>query len=306
MGTKIEKLQSWATSTDLQFMVLVIGPDEAKELLDANQVNRPLTDAAVARYAGFMDEGEWALTGEPLIFSGTGRLLNGQHRLHAIVRSKAVIEVVAIYGINESAFDKMDAGKNRTISDLIGVRGVPNHVAVASVAYALCKMKAGSAGIGLTNMNNYLPTKAIVVDVAMNNMEYVGRAAAMFSSHKSTGIVNGETGAALACMLAMGKEDVSKDFLVKLATGEGIVRGDPELAFRQKILDMKLRGAKIDNNLQLAYLVKSGAAKIKGAKITTLRMGDSESFPAMPGLDLLKIPKIPHRNDKFRVRKTAQ
>lgn len=295
MGIKMEKLQSWSTSTRLKFMVLVIGPDEARELLLHNDKNRPLSDITVARYAKAMHDDGWALTGESLIFSDTGRLLNGQHRLHAIIKSKSVIETAAIFGVSEEAFDKIDAGRKRSVADLLAERGIPNNKNVAAAVASLCEMKAGAQGIGVTNLRNFRQNTLTSVTIGVDNQKQLVAAARLCAQHPAVKLVNGATIAVLACMIASGKEGVAGDFVSKIASGEGITRGDPELAFRKKVMDAKMRGADLEQSIQLAFLIKCAIAKLKGAKIITLSFSEGDAFPVMPGLELLNIPEIQDR-----------
>lgn len=300
MGTNLDLLRSWSEKNNsIKFMVLIIGPEEAEELLKSNDHNRPLADGVIAQYARDMKDGAWSLNGEALIFSPAGRLLNGQHRLHAVIRSGSVIEVAAIYGIHEEAFDTMDAGKKRGVSDLLGMRQVKHSVAIASAVGHLCFIHAGINGVAIGNLTNYRPSKAMAVKIAMENETYLTGAADIAARHKTVGIVGAALIAVLACMIAFGKKSVAEDFAAKLSSGEGIVRGDPEFAFRQKVLDIKLRGGKINEMLKLVYLIKCASAKIVGGKVLTLRMNEGEPFPVMPGFNFLSIQAVA-RSQSFR------
>ena len=59
----------------------------ALELLKANSTNRELRNHVVEGYVDQMKKGQWREdTGETIKISKTGRLLDGQHRLNAIVK----------------------------------------------------------------------------------------------------------------------------------------------------------------------------------------------------------------------------
>jgi hypothetical protein len=302
MGTTLDLLHQWAEiNHSIKFMVLVIGPEEAEELLNLNNKNRPLADGFIAQYARDMKDGLWSLNGEALIFSTDGRLLNGQHRLHAVIRSGSVIEVAAIYGIHEDAFDTMDAGKKRGVSDLLGMRDVRYQATIAGAVSNLFYMAAGVGGAGVLTLKNYRPSKAVAVKTAMDNLEYLLPACEMTAKRPTIGIVGTGLVAVLACMIASGKKPEAQDFLTKLSSGEGIVRGDPEYAFRQKVLDVKLRGATLNDMIKMAYLIKCASAKISTQKVLTLRLNEGEPFPAMPGLEAMNI-KSATRDQRYRSR----
>lgn len=73
----------------LSFMQVT--PEIAKRWLTRNPRNRVARPATVARYARDMAAGKWHLDGSPIRFDATGTLLDGQHRLAAIIESEATI-----------------------------------------------------------------------------------------------------------------------------------------------------------------------------------------------------------------------
>ena len=62
-----------------------ITPELAAEFLKKNKSNRPLSSKHVIALAGSIERGEWMFTGESIKFSESDTLLDGQHRLSAIV-----------------------------------------------------------------------------------------------------------------------------------------------------------------------------------------------------------------------------
>ena len=84
----------------LDVSVEVINPGEAKAYLDNNAKHRPIKDKKVAEYMAEMREGHWKLNGKTICFDSTGRLLNGQHRLSAVVRSGVPLTTVVIRGLD--------------------------------------------------------------------------------------------------------------------------------------------------------------------------------------------------------------
>lgn len=64
---------------------LTVGPAEALDLLDRNIGNREVDASRVERFLGLIVCGHFGAT--PAIELEDGRLVNGQHRLRAIVAS---------------------------------------------------------------------------------------------------------------------------------------------------------------------------------------------------------------------------
>lgn len=108
------------TQDDWQTRLETITPQRAKQILaDSNFDNRKLKLRTVENYAAMMRAGEWRTTPETLSVATNGRLLNGQHRLHAIVRSGVACTFLFVYGVDESVYAVLDRGARRSVADAI-------------------------------------------------------------------------------------------------------------------------------------------------------------------------------------------
>lgn len=100
-----------------------IAPKQATEWLDTkNAHNRPISQSTVERYTQEIKAGRWVNNGQAIIFGKSGNLLNGQHRLKAIVAANRAIEAVVIYGIEDSTFDTIDDGNKRSLGDVLAIK----------------------------------------------------------------------------------------------------------------------------------------------------------------------------------------
>lgn len=80
--------------------------------------NRSLRKGYARTLGGVMERGEFALTPEPLMVDRAGRLLNGQHRLQAIVESGVEVSLFVVWDVGEAVFTKIDQGTRRRMDDL--------------------------------------------------------------------------------------------------------------------------------------------------------------------------------------------
>jgi hypothetical protein len=65
-----------------------ISPDKAVEMLAANTANRPLARSTVQAFAEAMRRGDWLVTHQGIAFDTTGALVDGQHRLAAVIEAQ--------------------------------------------------------------------------------------------------------------------------------------------------------------------------------------------------------------------------
>lgn len=71
----------------------LVTPEKAAEFLKMNKVNRPIRKAHVAEIADLISRGKWQLNHLGLAFNKHGDLLDGQHRLHAIIKSGVTVPI---------------------------------------------------------------------------------------------------------------------------------------------------------------------------------------------------------------------
>jgi hypothetical protein len=113
--------------------VLNITPDIAKVLLSENQMNRPVCLKRVKSYAEMMNNGDWELNGQTIVFAENGRLLDGQHRLNAVIKSGKTIPMLVVRGTDEKTMHTLDRGKGRTLGNALALNGTKNYNMMASV-----------------------------------------------------------------------------------------------------------------------------------------------------------------------------
>lgn len=112
---------------------VMIDPAHAAELLQRNKNNRNVRENQVEALAAAMKKGEWELSNDAIVVSEGGLLLNGQHRLLAVVKSGVTCPFILFTGASDSSFDIMDTPTIRKVSDVIQRKGGTNTVRCSSV-----------------------------------------------------------------------------------------------------------------------------------------------------------------------------
>jgi hypothetical protein len=100
-----------------------ITPEKAATWLAHNPANRNLAEARFGAFAAAMLRGEWRLNGESIKFDLDGDLLDGQHRLAAVVKSGVTIQSVVVRGVPRDDQKTIDIGAARIFADLLTLRG---------------------------------------------------------------------------------------------------------------------------------------------------------------------------------------
>lgn len=104
---------------------MCIGPEVAKDLLVKNRSNRNLREKHVMYLANEMLSGRWQQkTGDTIKFIGQmDELIDGQHRLHAVIKSGKTFDFYVALNCAKDAFQYIDVGLNRTNSDIVFLGG---------------------------------------------------------------------------------------------------------------------------------------------------------------------------------------
>jgi len=127
-----------------QVLVENITPELAKEYLAQNTHNRNIRQRTVLAYAHDMASGNWRWNGEGIKFDKNGWLIDGQHRLLAIIRSGVTIRMLVVRGLCEGAQSTLDTGVNRQFADILKLRGEKS---CASLAAAVRSVHLWDSGV---------------------------------------------------------------------------------------------------------------------------------------------------------------
>lgn len=108
----------------IQFELMNITPDvAARWLRDNNDGNRAIKQSVVKKYAQEIVEDNWRVTHQCVAFDSKGHLIDGQHRLSAVVlANKKMTVYVARYATQEESMKlPIDMQAKRTVYDVLQV-----------------------------------------------------------------------------------------------------------------------------------------------------------------------------------------
>ena len=116
--------------------VELITPAKAKKMLESDRSNRPLKKRYMEDVALQMMKGLWTVA-QPISFDTNGNLLDGQHRLEAVIIAEKAIKFLIVEGLDPKTFGVFDQGKIRTASDLHSLMGGANSGRACSIASSM-------------------------------------------------------------------------------------------------------------------------------------------------------------------------
>lgn len=172
------------------------------------------------------------MTGTAVQFGQSGRLVDGQHRLQAIIDSGITMRMLVVHGVDDSVFDVIDSGSRRTGADLLHIDGHQGWISVCgSTASGIAKsLMCGLQPYG----NNYTPqdVRQFVVDSPM-----IMESAIFMSGLPRKGVPLAHSAGAALHFLMVKKDAVMADsFMRKFYTGEELSAGDSILLLRNILI----------------------------------------------------------------------
>lgn len=261
-----------------------ITPKQARIWLEAMHARqRPVAASRVNVYAADMKTGRWLQTGESIKFDREGDLLDGQHRLRAIIEAGVTIEMLVIRGLPRESFKAIDTGKVRSGGDALVIEGIDGGVAkIAATASSLSQQYGaglipGSRGgmqgrVSNSDLIEFIRENPAILDAARFVHTHAGKAMPMSEAQMTW-----------ACFEARQVDETAADlFILDLITGSGLVGNDPVLALREMLLANRTARRKLDLTLILAAVVKAWNKRRKGARMggfNTLTRKDWQQFP---------------------------
>jgi hypothetical protein len=125
-----------------------VDPGLAAHWLQNNFVNRPMSEDTVRSYARDMVNGVWVPTHQGVAFNDLDHLIDGQHRLSAIVMCGLTIRMMVTFGLPSqiagkqmTTMDAVDRGKTRSVADQLKIQhGMKNGSAIAMICASIATM----------------------------------------------------------------------------------------------------------------------------------------------------------------------
>lgn len=259
-----------------------IGPDIARSYMLANTKNRKLNERHMKQLVAAMLASEWWMNGETIIFGADGSLLNGQHRLMAIITSGVEVDVLVVRGIDREAFRTLDGGRVRRTGEVLTMEGEKNGNALSAAVQALVSFVdcgGNVAGSTFSGRKATAPLTSRVLEVHPIIRMSVAE------MHRNT-IFRNQHASMLHYLVWNVSPRKAEEFASVMANGHHDI-GRPFVIFRETLVRTPMR-----TDLRRSYCakaIKAFNAEMSGDRPKMLKFISGEEFPAISGLDYEKL-----------------
>lgn len=271
----------------------LITPERAKELLLKNSSNRPLNKATVNWYSRQMLAGQWTLSGQTISISSDNRLIDGQHRLFAVVQSGVSIYFNIAYNVPFESFVNYDSLRARGVRDVFAISDIKNYSNVSAIITKYISIRAsnlayagfgdthGSTG-GISKKDKIKLSNAEYLELYYSNEklfdEIVKRSDNYYSQIRL--FTPSQIGAIMYYLIHDKKHNREKvySFFRQLFYNE-YVENKSIYNLREKLIKGSIGNYKMVPRLKYIFLVKCWNAFVLGKEIKTYSFSDGETTP---------------------------
>ena len=272
----------------MQTVIETITPAKAKEYLKTTQGNRPISKVTVRSYADSMLQGKWLLNGVAIIFDNEGHLIDGHHRLNAIVKADVPVQTCVCRGAEPDSFKTIDQGRGRNLGQLIAMQQVLNYNAVASIVNANNSLIISGRFWVNNGARSKQATNADLYDEYYRNKEeYQEAGTYACEMYRQARIIKASWIGALYYYLSHTgcyKKDYVKRFFTAVCSLEtsGISAADELRNFIIRNDRNRTDGAKLDQERLFAIICKAWNAYVAGKEVKKYKFDpDNEDYPTL-------------------------
>lgn len=264
--------------------VVSVSSEVAERWLEHNTHNRPISESGVLRWNRDMEAGRWKLAGDPIRFSKTGVLLDGQNRLMALAQCvpSRTFEFVVERGLDDEVQAVMDLGNKRTTGQQLGLLGQKNSRQVAALVRLLLVWEQGllydtklSRGISTPEIEQWCADNHKLVELFIRHLAKVTR---------SVGATPSAAGAfAIEALRADTPGAIAFFHLLKSLAN--LPEGSPLLALDARLRRIRAERFKLSQRDELALFIQAWNFWMAGgstAKLQSAKGGwSARTFPKM-------------------------
>lgn len=218
--------------SELKHRNVKVSPRLAKEWLATNRENRNVSSDWVDKLARDMRNGQFPNIGEAIKFDRNGDLIDGQHRLMAVVQSGCTVEFTVTTGVQRDDRYKLDKGRKRSAADELHMKhGIPSGMMAVAAARIVLIWQ-----IGETKSEKYKPTDAEIVEFVVDNRDLMTRAVRYGTNLRNEVGVSPSIAAAMFFLTWEIQVADALAFWESVHKGAGLAEGDPALTLRNALV----------------------------------------------------------------------
>lgn len=253
-----------------------VTPKMAEQWLKWNTTNRHLKENHFNQLVRRMEKGEWMLNGQALLFGSNGSLLDGQHRLSAVVKYGKPVLFDVRFGLDPTAFTVIDDGMKRNPGDVLEIEQVPYAKTAAAAVKMIINYINGQKD---PKGNNYSkPSNLEILEFYREHPKVADSVASgQHWYNLSDRLLTGSDFAMFYFLMRRKNEKKALEFLQGVADGVGLQLRSPIYQLRKRLISFKMdKMVKVKRSVKVGLVVKAWNLFLLGKEIAHLSYSPRE------------------------------
>lgn len=240
--------------------------------------NRPIRPPVVTDYRNDIRHGRWRYTAEPIKFDTDGYLIDGQHRMWAVVREGKSIETGVARGLEPEAQEVMDTGAKRTAANNLSMHGMKNSNQVAAASRLAMVYQSGHLLRGGTGTAGSSLTHSDVFEFIAVHPEMQDAVTYSLSVRNKIEMPTGVVAVAFWVLSAVDQADAD-EFMLRLSSRTGLEEGHPIHALDTCLRRLRTQNKKLSHYDYLTLTFRAWNRWRSGGTFKTLAHQRSLDMP---------------------------
>lgn len=268
--------------------LIEVTPEMALDLLTRNTHNRTVRQSQVMQLADAMLSGKFLFNGEPIRIDHNNRIIDGQHRLYAIVESEVPQDLVIWYDLDPDVVHVTDTGIKRSFNDALKMQGEKSVNQISGITTLYYFWQLGLRGQFLFTPN--WDPKVV--------MPQIPDLLSFFNQHRDDILESNRVGGGIRRRVPVTSRTIglvylvlnqidqadANEFLTRLEMGDGLSQTDPIYVLRERLsLDASKVIHKTPTAVTLGLIFKAWNFWRDGQQVQVLRYNPGgkvqEAFP---------------------------
>lgn len=263
----------------IKVRIVEITPQLAEILMSRNTNNRPINNSNVNYLIKEIKSGNWKLNGESIKIDKDGNMIDGQHRLTAIIKTGVSLSLFIMSGFKSEIFTVLDTGRKRQGSDALSTHGVLNASTMASTIKHIIQFEnlsyseTGAAGRTISNQG--------MIEYYDANSESLTKSVAFGKKHyvNCNKILTPSLIAVFHYLFEKKSEVECEIFLTTLCSGLGLEAQSPINVLRNKLIaNLGDKKNTLKQSVVVKYVIVAWNKFRKGESCKQLRFSEDEDI----------------------------
>lgn len=243
-----------------------VTPETAGKWLEVNPGNRNIKESKVDAFARDIREGFFQTTHQGVAFNDKGELIDGQHRLEAIIRANTPVVMQVTRGLKDEVKPTIDTGTKRTVADTLRIEGFENRNIMGSIARMVMLYEAETPMSGYSRA----ATVSEVVDFIRQHEDRMIEASKLAVRLRPAIPAQPTVIGSAFDIFSQIDHEAAGVFFNEIANMQTGGEGDPRVALFRRLNSMKTDRERLSNPLVLSMFIRAWNAWRTGQTLTKI------------------------------------